>query len=247
MLKNAIELRTLVTNNAFTMGRIKKDDVGDADYKEMTALYTDALDALTNWAAKDYVHKSTKEDADDVWATMKPILALFETKEERIIIDEVSMRTMRDLATKPKRQYSPEYRKAHTALLNAKKTVTERYNDLIALGAPAIEENETVGDYVNRIHELGTNTINNDVDMLKMYEAANSVLTVKEKAENDIKDGGNWSWKRPVAVSVNEFAELFENYIADCLIDGYNIKTSKVVRDEQAEARRARAEAKKNA
>ena len=246
---NANELRKMVTENALTMGRLKKDDIGNDNYKELTALYTNALDALTEWAAQDYIHKSTTTESDNAFAAVKAILALFSTDEERIIIDQMSMRTMRDLATKPRRQYSPEYRKAHTALLKAQATLKDRYHDLIVLGVPQISQTdaETIDDYIKRVRELGVNTMNNNVDMLEMFKAADSVLTIKQKAEDDIKAKGNWSWKRPVAVPLNEFAELVENYIADCLIDGYNIKTSKVVRDEQAEARKAKAEAKKNA
>ncbi len=256
MLKTALELRNFVIENALTMGRCKKDNIGEDDYKELTSLYRNALDALTEWAAKDYIHQSTSVESDNAFTAVKAILALFSTDEERIIIDQVSMRTMRDLATKPRRLYSSEYRKAHAALLNAKKTAGERYADLITLGAPAIAQVEStdgklkyepIDDYIKRVRESGVNTMNGTVDMLEMYKAANSVLTVKQKAEDDIKAKNNWSWKRPVAVPLNEFAELVENYVADCLIDGYNIKTSKAVRDEQAEARKAKAEAKKNA
>ena len=238
-MKNAMELRTLVMDNALTLGRLDKETLGKKDYDSLTALYRAALDALTEWAALDYAHKSDKTSADPSFEAVKAILALFDTEENRIIIDQASMRTMRDCATKPKRLYSEAYTKAEKARKAQAKVATERYNDLITLGAPAREEGEELADYINAIRESGIDTVSEGIDMLAMYQAAMAVLSVKTRAVEDIKAAGNWTWRRPVAVDLNTFADLIENYVADCLMDGYNIKSSKVIREEKAEARKA--------
>lgn len=239
MMKTALELRTLVMDNSLTVGRLSQDELGTADYRELGALYRNALDALTEWASKDYAHTSTTAESDAAFAAVKAILNLFATDEERIIIDQTSMRTMRDLATKPKRQYSDAYKKARAAHNKAKKTLAERYADLITLGAPVRGEDEETAAYVARIREAGIKTVVGVTDMVEMYTAAESVCIIKAAAEQSVKDAGNWTWKRPEAVNMNEFADLVENYIADCLIDGYNIKTSKAIREEKAAARAA--------
>ncbi len=235
-MKNANELRKLVLDNSLNLGRLDKKTLGE-DYAVFTTLYTNALDALTAWASKDYAHKSEKSDVDNAFTHCKAILALFETDEDRIIIDQASMRTMRDCATKPKRLYSDEYKKAEKARKEQAKTVESRYDDLMTLGCPVLKYDETTEDYVARVREMGINTKSESVDMLEMYKNAVATLAVKEKSVKKIKDKGNWTWKRPVAVSLTEFADLVENYIADCLTDGYNIKPTKVIRDEQAQAR----------
>lgn len=245
MNTNAKTLRTLVVENALTLGRLNKETLGKDDYAEMTKLYTNALDALTQWASKDYNHTSDKRDVDNAFTHIKVILEKYATDEDRIIIDQSSMRTMRDCATKPKRLYSKEYTVAEKARKTQAKTVAERYADLLTLGAPEMVEEETATEYADRVRELKINTIVDKIDMLEMFVNASAVLTVKTKAVEDIKKKGNWTWKRPVAVTTNEFAELIENYIADCLIDNYNIKPSNVVRDEQAEQRRLAKEEKK--
>ena len=237
MKTTAMKLRELVMDNALTLGRLDTKTLGREDYTELSKLYTTALDVLTEWASKDYAHQSTKEDVDKAFDAIKAILAIFATEEERIIIDQSSMRTLRDCATKPKRLYSKEYTIAYKALKNAKKVVDERTADLATLGCPERTEDESTQEYADRIRELGVNTTSDGIDMLAMYVNANAVLAVKTKAVEDIKAAGNWTWKRPVAVATNEFAELVENYIADCLTDGYNIKTSATVRAEKAEAR----------
>lgn len=255
-MKTAMELRTLVQDNALTLGRLTADQLGNnKDYAALTTLYRNALDALTDWASKDYAHTSVKEDADPAFAAVKAILSLFtvaktdedgEEVVERVVIDQASMRTMRDCATKPKRLYSAAYTKAEKARKEQAKTAASRYDDLLTLGAPAREENEELADYIKAVKESGINTVSEGVDMLAMYQAAMATLAVKEKAVQDIKDLGNWTWRRPVAVDLNTFADLIENYIADCLMDGYNIKSSKAVRDEKAAARKA-AQAEKDA
>lgn len=243
-MKNANELRNLVMDNALTLGRLSKETLGE-DYAVLSKLYTNALDALTDWAGKDYAHKAEKSDTDNAFAAVKAILALFETDSDRIVIDQASMRTMRDCATKPKRLYSAEYTKAEKARKAQAKTALERYTDLITLGAPERKEDESVEDYSARVKSANVETLVGAVDMLEMFVNANAILAVKTKAVEDIKAAGNWTWRRPVAVSLAEFADLVENYIADCLTDGYNIKPTKVIREEQAQARAERQAAKK--
>lgn len=243
MNTNATKLRQLVLDNAMTLGRLNKNDLGDDDYAALTALYTEALDALTSWASKDYSHNSEKSDVDNAFTHCKAILALFETDEDRIVIDQTSMRTMRDCATKPKRLYSEEYTKARKAVNKQAEIVASRYDDLMTLGCPAVNEGETIEDYVARVRGTGINTkygTSETVDMLEMYQNAAFALVVKRAKVEQIKAKGNWTWKRPVAVSLGEFADLVENYIADCLTDGYNIKPTKVIRDEQAKVREAK-------
>lgn len=245
MQNNAKTLRELVINNALTLGRVSKQDLGE-DYFIMNTVYTGVLDALTEWASKDYAHKSTKDDIDNAFNNAKIALGLFATENDKIIIDEASMRTLRDCATKPKRLYSNEYKMAEKARKEQAKTVNDRYNDLVTLGAPQCKPDEEWNDYIARVEKKGKTYIEEatKIDMLAMFKNAVACLNIKAKAVEDIKAKGNWTWKRPVAVTLNEFAELFENYIADCLIDGYNIKPSKVVREEKKAEREANKKAK---
>lgn len=246
MKNNAKTLRKMVMDNALTLGRLNKDTLGE-DYAVLTTLYTNALDSLTDWASKDYAHISDKTDVDNAFTTIKAILELFATDEDRIIIDQASMRTMRDCATKPKRLYSDEYKKAEKSRKEQSKQADSRYEDLLTLGCPEINEEESVADYVARVRTLGINVMSGKVDMLSMYENAVATLAVKTKRVEDIKAKGNWTWKRPVAVTLPEFADLIENYIADCLVDNYNIKSSKTVRDEKKAERDAKNAEKANA
>ena len=236
-MKNAMTLRTMVMDNALTLGRLSKETLGKEDYTTLSTLYRNALDALTDWAGKDYAHTSDKSDIDNAFTAIKAILELFATDENRIIIDQSSMRTMRDCATKPKRLYSAEYTRASKALKEAQKTFDARAEDLLTLGCPEREENETVADYATRIRALNKNTVMGAIDVLKLYETASGILDVKTLAVDNIKKAGNWTWRRPVAVDLNTFADLIENYIADCLMDGYNLKSSATVRAERAAAR----------
>lgn len=247
MKLNGNELRTLVIDNRWTASRLSQAQLGSGeDYRELTKLYKNALDALTEWAGKDYAHTSSKADVDNAFTHIKAILEIFATDDNRIIIDQSSMRTMRDCATKPKRLYSEAYTKAMKAKRNADKTVNERLADLETLKVPMAEENETIEDWVARIRKDNINTKSGSVDMLEMFITALGVATVKAQAVEDVKAKGNYTWKRPVAVSLNEFADLIENYVGDCLEDGYNLKSSKVVREE-AKARREEAKKAKEA
>ena len=246
-MMNAKELRAVVVENALELGRVSKDAVGKDTYDTLTSKYQAALDALTEWASKDYAHECEQTDISNAFEAVKAILNLFATDEDRIIIDQATMRTMRDVATKPKRLYSKEYTEAEKARKHAKKVMGERYADLLTLKCPEIGDEESTEEYIARIEELELDLVVKGIDMLDMFKKATAVCAVKTQAVENIKAKGAWTWKRPVAVTVNEFAELVENYIADCLIDNYNIKPSKVVREEQAEARKAAREAKKNA
>ena len=245
MKTNAMTLRTLVMDNALTLGRLSKETLGKDDYTELTTLYRNALDALTVWAGKDYTHSSDQTDVSNAFEGIKAILNLFATEEDRIVIDQTSMRTMRDLSTRPKRLYSKEYTVAEKARKEQAKTLDSRYDDLMTLGCPEREEDEKTEDYAARIREAGIKTVSGAVDMLELYINAEAILAVKTKAVADIKAKGNWTWRRPVATDLSTFAELVENYIADCLMDGYNLKSSKAVREERAAERKANVEAKK--
>ena len=236
---NATTLRNHVLENRFELNRLNAETLGKDNYKALTELYRNALDALTEWAAKDYSHTSVKEDSDPSFNAVKAILALYETDDNRIVIDQSSMRTMRDCATKPKRLYSDEYTKAMKAQKLAAKTMLERYNDLITLGAPEMTEGEDAGKWVQSILDSDLNVTVSNVNMAEMFHTAVAVHAVKTKAVEDIKAAGHYTWKRPVAVSLNEFADLIENYVGDCLEEGYNIKPTKIIREEQAAARKA--------
>ena len=241
MKKTANELRTLVIENSLELGRLTAEQLGDkSDYAHLTALYTKALDELTIWAGKDYKHISVKTDKSPAFEAVKAILALFDNGETRVAIDECAIRTMRDLATKPKRFYSEAYKAANKARKKQADTVADRYADILTLGAPSMNSDETSKDYIARIKALDKDFKVGEVDMLSLYENAVATLVVKEKAVQDIKDAGKWTWRRPVAVTLGEFADLIENYIADCLIDGYNIKSSLEIRKEKEEAAAAR-------
>ena len=248
-MKNANELRTLVVNNSLELGRLSTEQLGKADFAKLTELYRNALDALTDWASKDYAHTSSQDELSASFNAIKAILELFDDGETRIVIDQTAMRTMRDLATQPKRLYSAEYTKAEKARKAQAKTVAERYEDLMTLGAPARNEDETVQEYVVRVCDLDINKtyMVDGVDMLEMYKNACATLTTKEKAVQKIKDEKNWTWRRPVAVDIKVFADLVENYIADCLVDNYNIKSSATIRAEKAAARAAAKAEKANA
>lgn len=239
------DLRDLIVNNRFENNRLSRKDLGNEDYNELTKLYRNAEDALTEWASADYNHKTTKEHIDNAFNAVKAILLIYQTDDSRIIIDEVSMRSIRDMATQPKRIYSKEYTKAMKELKAQQKSVDKNYEILKELGNDMPTENQDFDAWVeevlaNKKYMLYGTT--NMVDMLKMSMVH---LDKCNKDIEDIKKAGKWSWRRAVPVSENIFADLIENYVGDCLEDGYNIKTSKNIRDEKAEARKLALEAKK--
>ena len=259
-----MELRNLVVENSLELGRLTEQQVGKEDYKELTKLYRNALDSLTEWASADYSHKAEQTHISNAFESVKAILALYETEDNRIAIDNSAMHTMRDLSTQPKRQYSEKYKKAEKARKAQEKTAIERYEDLITMGVEEPTEYD-VKELIKGIKdkaEIGTEfgfftesvkaskvvvTIGT-TNMLEMFENALATLVVKTKAVNDIKADGNWTWRRPEAVNEKVFADLVENYVADCLIDGYNIKTTKTIREEakaKRDAKKAEAKTKK--
>lgn len=267
MNTNANKLRTLVVDNSLELGRLTEQQVGKDDYKELTKLYRNALDMLTEWASADYSHRATQEHISNAFESVKAILALYETDDDRIAIDNSAMHTMRDLSTQPKRQYSEKYKKAEKARKMQQKTALERYEDLLTLEVAEptnldVEElikgikdkakmPTELTEYIAQIKESKVETKVGTVDMLEMFENAVATLVVKTKAVDDIKEDGNWTWRRPEAVNEKVFADLVENYVADCLIDGYNIKPTKTIREEakarRDEAKKAKEEAKKEA
>lgn len=267
MNTNANKLRTLVVENSLELGRLSEAQVGKEDYKALTKLYRNALDMLTEWASADYAHKTTQEHISNAFESVKAILALYETDDDRIAIDNSAMHTMRDLSTQPKRQYSEKYKTAEKARKAQEKTAIERYTDLITMGVEKSDEydvvelikgikdkaeiNTELTFFIEGVKASGINTSIGTVSMLEMFENALATLVVKTKAVNDIKADGNWTWRRPEAVNEKVFADLVENYVADCLIDGYNIKSTKTIREENKakrdEAKKAKEEAKKEA
>ena len=258
MKTNATELRTMVVENSLELGRLSEQQVGKDDYKELTKLYRNALDMLTEWASADYAHKTEQTHISNAFESVKAILALYETDDNRIAIDNSAMHTMRDLSTQPKRQYSEKYKKAEKARKAQEKTAIERYEDLITMGVEAPTEcdvvelikgikdkaeiNTELTLFIKDVKTSKVVTTIGTTDMLEMFENALATLVVKTKAVEDIKADGNWTWRRPEAVNEKVFADLVENYVADCLIDGYNIKSTKTIRDE---AKAKRDEAKK--
>lgn len=239
MKTTAKELRELVVGNCEEMGRLSRAVLGTADYNELTVLYRDALDALTEWATADADHTSTKEHENKAFKAVKAVLEVFATGESRIIIDEKSMNSLRDRSTKPATAYSAEYRKANKALTRAKKVRKERAVDLITLGAPVRGEEETIESYIARVKDAKIETKAGEMDMLEMYTAADSVVIVKEKAVQAVKDAGGWRKRVAIAVDLRIFADLVENYIADCIEGNYNMKSSKTIREEKAAEREA--------
>ena len=257
MKTSAKELRTLVMDNSLELGRLTEKQLGKEDYRELTKLYRNALDAITEWAAKDYNHTSVNGDDKASFDAVKAILSLFATDESRIIIDEASMRTIRDCATKPQRMYSEKYKKAEKARSSQQKTAIERYEDLLTLGVEKSDEYDVIalikgikdsGEiadelkfFIDDVRASEVVTSVGTTDMLTMFENSLATLVVRTKAVENIKSAGKWTWRRIAPVDGNGepkvFADLVENYIADCLIDGRNIKTSKGIRDE-AKARR---------
>lgn len=256
MNTTATELRNLVVGNSLELGRLTEQQVGKEDYKELTKLYRNALDALTEWASADYAHKAEQAHISNAFESVRAILALYETDDNRIAIDNSAMHTMRDLSTQPKRQYSEKYKKAEKARKAQEKTAIERYEDLITMGVEAPTEYDVV-DIIKGIKDKAevspmleifyTDVKSSGVvvsigttNMLEMFENAIATLVVKTKAVDDIKADGNWTWRRPEAVNEKVFADLVENYVADCLIDGYNIKTTKTIREEAKALRDAK-------
>ena len=260
MNTNAIELRNLVVGNSLELGRLNESQVGKEDYRTLTKLYRNALDMLTEWASADYAHKTEQSHISNAFESVKAILALYETDDDRIAIDNSAMHTMRDLSTQPKRQYSEKYKKAEKARSVQQKTAIERYEDLLTL--KVVEPNDDIVDlikgikdkaeipteietFITTVKESAVETKVGTVDMIEMFENAVATLVVRTKAVNDIKADGNWTWRRPEAVNEKVFADLVENYVADCLIDGYNIKSTKTIRAEKKAERDAKkAEAK---
>ena len=226
----------MVLENRWTAGKLSEAQLGSKDdYVELSKLYKDCLEALTDWAGKDYTHTSKKSDLDNAFTTAKAVLAIFATDEDRIIIDNASLRTLRDFAVKPKRMYSESYKKAMKLLKLANATVDARLEDLATLGVEIPEEIENFDEFVQSVKDSGISTTVGSTDMLEMLVNARKTVELREQAVEDVKSAGNWTWKRPAPVNPNEFAELVENYIGDCLEDGFNLKSYKATTAEAKE------------
>lgn len=230
MKTTANVLRKLVVENRFEDGRLTEAQVGKEDIKELNKMYTNALETLTMWASKDYAHTSKKSDKDNAFTEVKAILGLYATDESRIIIDEASLRTLRDFAVKPKRMYSEAYKVARKLMKKAEDTLTDRLSDLETLGLPMPEmdaEDFDLEAYVKAIRDSKANTLVGDTDMLEMFVASVNTLALRSAKVDEVKKAGNWTWKRPQPVALGEFATLVENYVGDCLEEGFNLKSYK--------------------
>lgn len=237
---SADSLRLAVCDNRENACRLTAEQLGITaeEYKALTALYSSALDAITEFAAIDYKHGDSKDAENSAFASMKQILSMYTTDDTRVIIDAQSLRSLRDFATRPQRCYSAEYKKANKLYKDACKTLNERITDIKTFeGIPTRYADETISKWCDRIVESGVNTKQGEVDMCEMLRAANATKAVREKAVKAIQEAGHWSWRQPVAVSVSVFADMVENYVADCILDNYNLKSSKVIRDEKASER----------
>jgi hypothetical protein len=240
---NADFLRTMVCENRENAQRLtaKQLEISATEYKSLTDLYSSALDAITEYASLDYKHADVKDAENMAFDAMKRILSLYTTDDSKVIIDSQSLRSLRDFATAPKRMYSAEYRKANKMLKDAQKTLNDRINDITTFdGVPARFIGESVTAWADRIRESGVSTMQNNVNMLDMLVNANATLERRTVNVENIKKEGHWTWRQPVAVTVAVFADMVENYVADCILDGYNLKTSKNIRDEKAAERAER-------
>lgn len=246
MKTNGIQLRNLVADNRFESGRLNAEQLGKDDYKELTGLYRNALDAMTDWAKADYIHQSTKQDEDKAFATTKAILSLYDTDENRIIIDSASMRTLRDLAVQPKREYSKAYKDAKKAEKQAKTIVDGNYSKLVELGCTMPTDGQDLEEWKAQALAEGKYKFDG-INMLDLYLGSLTNLAIATAKVESVKKAGKWTWRRPAPVGESVFADLVENYIGDCLEDDYNIKTSKNIRDEKAEARKLAKEEKAKA
>jgi len=244
MSTTATTLRELVEENRFEGQRLSREQIGKDDYNHLSKLYRNALDSLTDWARADYMHLSTKQDEDKCFNAMKAVLALFATDENRIIIDEASMRTIRDLATQPKRLYSKAYTDAKKAEKSAKKVMDDNYEILVKLGCTMPANEQPLDEWKAQALAENKYILDGTINMLDMYLNSIAIHTQRVKDVDDVKKAGQWTWRRPMPVNENVFADLVENYIGDCLADDYNIKTSKAIRDEKTEQRKAKAQAK---
>lgn len=234
MNTNATTLRKMVLENRWTAGKLSEAQLGSKDdYTELSKAYKNCLEALTDWAGKDYAHTSKKSDLDNAFASAKAILELFATDEDRIIIDNASLRTLRDFAVKPKRMYSENYKKAMKLLKLAKSTLEERLADLRTLGIEVPEEIEDFDAFLENIKEEASKHMSGSMNMHELITGLYTTVSIREKAVEDVKSAGNWTWKRPAPVNPNEFAELVENYIGDCLEDGFNLKSYKATTAEE--------------
>lgn len=240
---SAESFRTAVCDNREEVNRVSAESLGitPVEYKALTDLYTETLDAITAWASAGYRHADdVKEYKNNAFSAMKNILALFTTDDNRVIVDDESLATLRDFATKPAIMYSAEYKKANKLYKDSQKTLDERIDDIMTFnGIPARLVGETISKWCDRIAESGVDTMQGEVDMCEMLRNANATMAVRAKAVKTIQDAGKWHWRVAVPVHVSVFADMVENYVADCILDGYNLKSSKVIRDEKAAERAA--------
>lgn len=236
-------LRNLVIENREIASRLTMSDLGCTadEYKSLTDLYQSALDALSEYAGLDYQHADSKTAENVAFDAVKRILSMYKTEDSKIIIDSASLRTMRDVAIAPKRFYSAEYRKANKAMREMSAQLNSRIDDINAFdGIPARLADESIPAWCDRIVESGVDTMRDSVNMCDMLRNAHATYVSKCAIVENIKKAGKWTWRQPCAVSVAVFADMVENYVADCLIDGFNLKTSSAIREDRKAERAER-------
>lgn len=218
---NATTLREIVVANQFNDERINAEIIGTENFKELQNGYKMALESLTVWAAKDYAHISKKTDKDRAFTLVKDLLSIYTTDDSRIIIDECSLRTLRDLAISKRREYSQEYKVARKLLKKAVDTIAERCNDIGIEVPDYAEEDFDIDEYIDSV---GTHIVKG-TDITELLRAALSTYVIRTDKIKTLRETTNWTWVRPAPVSVSVFGTLVENYVADCITENYNIKS----------------------
>lgn len=183
-----------------------------------------------------------KADKEKAFNAVKLILEDYATDDDKIIIDEDALLAIRDYSTKLKREYSDAYREANKALTKANTTAKDRAKDLSDLGAPKQMIDETPEEWIARIEASGINTKKGELDMLALYKTAIALVDSKNADRKAIIDAKGYTWFEPVPQDLKRFADAIENYVADCLETGHNLKSYEQIKAE----RKAAKEAKKN-
>lgn len=247
-MTNATTLRTLVIENRFNDERLTEAQLGKESFKVLTVLYKGALDAITLWASNGANHIGTAEerkaDKENALTAVKKILECYATDDNRIIIDDDALFSIRDISTTLKRMYSEPYNVANKALTKAKSTVKERAADLVDLGAPRQLIDEKPEEWIIRIEASGVDTKKGALDMLELYKTAIELVKTKEAEKQALVDAKGFTWFECVPQKDGRFADAVENYVADCLETGHNLKSRAQLKAER-DARKAAEKAKK--
>lgn len=233
----ATALRALVCDHSMTLDIVSADDLGDrfVPYKaSMNAL----LGSLTVWARKDYLHITEHTDIDAAFAAVQTYLGQFTTEDNRIVIDTMAMRTMRDAAVKAKRCYSDGYKALTKALKRAQSALDAHVDVLFESPADYMDDTGAVDVAAYKCAVAEYDEVIGDT--MRSNLAVSALYTV-QRIEGDLEDlkaTTKWTWKELSPVTLKEFAQIVEGYVADCILDHYNIKdvnTAKEARKAQKE------------